>query len=87
MEAAPQGQEPDSFTVGTVPSAVVALRLLVVLWGPWTSATEARAEGHSHDCNELGDPFEDSLKDPGETFRVGMSTCIHAGPQNPCDLE
>lgn len=73
----PPGLEPDSLTMGTVPLAVVALRLLVVVWGPWTSATEARTEGHGHDWDELGDPFEDSLKDPGETFR-GRAECLHS---------
>lgn len=60
-----------SLTTGTVPLAVVALGLLVVVWGPWISATGVRAEGHSHDWESLRDPFEDSLKDPGETFRDG----------------
>lgn len=33
------------------------------VWVLWTSATEARAEGHGNDRDYCGNPFEDSLRD------------------------
>ena len=45
----PSDLETYSLTMGPVPLAVVALGLVVVVWGPWISAREVRAEGHSRD--------------------------------------